>query len=135
MIPILIGRWQTRIGLMATVGLLLTLAFAAAYNSSTPLILLAYVIIFGLAWDVLYDVLQRQRWDEDWPPLFALIGGLVEGALIWLLVPVLPGVVPTLTFTQFALHYLTVFLVTFALMLGPIRVVLPHWRFRGGRWF
>lgn len=134
MIPTLNGRWQTRIGLMGTAGLLVTLLFAAAYASVTPLLLLAYVILIGLAWDVLYSFLQSQRWDDDWPPVFALLGGLAEGALIWLLVPLLPGVDVTLTFGQFALHYLTVSLITFALMLGPIRILLPRWRFRGGRW-
>lgn len=134
MIPTLWGRWHTRIGLMATVGLMVTLFFVVAYASLTPLLLLGYVVLFGLGWDVLYDFLQRWRWDDDWPPLFALLGGLAEGGLIWLLARLLPGVDAGLTFGQFALHYLTVFFIILALMLGPLRLLLPRWRFRGGQW-
>jgi hypothetical protein len=118
---------------MSTAGLLVTLIFAIVYGSSIPILLLAYVILIGLVWDVLYSFLQSLRWDDDWPPLFVLLGGLAEGGLIWLLVPLLPGVDAALTLAQFALHYLSVFAITLALMLGPIRILLPRWRFRGGR--
>jgi hypothetical protein len=136
----LYGRWQTRLLLLWTAGLLLTLLFGLAYgDTGTPLALLLYVTLLGLGWDMLYHYLQGFRWEGDWPPLFQLIGGLAEGLLLWALVRTLPGglpgVSPALTAGQFAAHYLTVLLVTLALMLGPIKLLFPRWRYHGGQWF
>ncbi len=147
MTPTLAGRWQTRTVLLATLGLLITLGFGWLYGDfGTPLALLGYVWLVGLAWDGLYDSLQSLRWEGDWPPLFFALGGLAEGLLLWGLVradsvwalvglATLPGVNPGLTLAQFAAHYGTVWLVTFLVMLGPLRVVSLAWRFRGGAWW
>jgi hypothetical protein len=136
----LYGRWQTRLLLLWTAGLLLTLLFGLAYgDTGTPLALLLYVTLLGLGWDMLYHYLQGFRWEGDWPPLFQLIGGLAEGLLLWALVRTLPGGLPgvnlALTAGQFAAHYLTVLLVTLALMLGPVKLLFPRWRYHGGQWF
>lgn len=131
----LYGRWQTRLLLSWTAGLLVTLVYGLIYRDvGTPLALLLYVTLFGFAWDVLYHYLQGFRWEGDWPPLFQLVGGLAEGLLVWALASGLPGVSPALTFGQFAAHYLTVLLVVLALMLGPVKMVFPRWRYRGGQW-
>ncbi len=69
MTPVLYGRWQTRLFLLSTLGVLLTAFFAILYQDfQTTFALLAYVFIFGLGWDVLYHLLLRLRWDRDWAP-------------------------------------------------------------------
>lgn len=131
----LYGRWQTRLLLMWTAGLLVTLVFGLIYRDvGTPLALLFYVTLIGFVWDALYHYLQGFRWEGDWPPLFQLVGGLAEGLLVWMLAGSLPGIGPALTFGQFAAHYVTVLLVVLALMLGPVKLVFPRWRYRGGQW-
>jgi hypothetical protein len=143
----LAGRWQTRTFLLAYLGLPITFIFCFLYDDfTTPLILLECVWLLGGLWDVLYHFLQRWRWDRDWPPLFFALGGLAEGVLLWGLVKAtflwqalglltIPGVDPGLTLTQFSAHYVTVWLVTFLVMLGPLKVLFLKWRFRGGQFW
>jgi len=145
MTPTLLGRWQTRLLLLGTVGLLITAGFALLYRDGvTPFMLLGYVILIGFGWDVLYDFLQTLHWDRDWPPIFFLGGAVIEAVVLWGLIratflwhllgwATLPGVNPALTLGQFVAHYTTVWLVTFLLMLGPIRIAFLDWRFRGGQ--
>jgi len=145
MTPTLAGRWQTRTFLLSCIGLPITLVFGFLYdNFSTPLVLLGYVWLLGLSWDVGYHLLQGLRWEGDWPPLFFGLGAFVEGLLLWGLVKAafvwqaiglagLPGVDPGLTLAQFGAHYATVWLVTFLVMLGPLKIFFLKWRFRGGQ--
>jgi uncharacterized membrane-anchored protein len=137
------GRWQTRLLLLGTVGLFVTLIFArfTDYDDVTLLALLGYVLVIGLVWDIVYNYLQFFRWDQDWPPLFQLISGIVEALLIWLLIVVwksggshLPGVVPELTFTMFLAHYSAVWFTTFLSTQGLLRIIFPRWRYHGGMW-
>jgi hypothetical protein len=80
MTPTLLGRWQTRLFLLATVGVLITLPFyfsiidinlGAGYH---PVFfwILGYVALFGLVWDIVYIYLQKFRWNRDWPGILAL---------------------------------------------------------------
>lgn len=136
MTPILWGRWQTRLFLMIVFGIPITLIFGVLYaDFQTPLTLIIYVIILGLIWDILYNWLQTLRWDNDWPPAVHFLTGITELLTVWLLTRLVavPGVSSTLTFAQFFAHYTTVWLVTFSIMWGPMKVIFPHWRFRGGR--
>lgn len=138
MIPTLAGRWHTRILLLGTVGLVITLGFGLLFDDMlTPLALLGYVVVIGCGWDILYNYLQTLRWDRDWPPIFFVAAGILEGGLLWLLVKLvtLPGISAALTINQFVAHYGTVWLVTFLLLLGPLKVFLLRWRFRGGQLF
>ncbi len=82
MTPTLNGRWQSRLFLLGTIGLILSFGFAVLFQSAIPLILLIIVIILGLLWDVLYDVMQKRRWDRDWPPTYQLFAGIIEGLFI-----------------------------------------------------
>jgi hypothetical protein len=141
MTPTLRGRWQTRLFLLGTVGVLITLLFGWLYvDFRTPLVLLGYVVLFGFGWDVLYHWIQSFRWDGDWPPIYQLIGGLAEGLLIWLLATSpflrggLPDISPNLNFARFASHYGTVWLVTFAVSQSVLKLIFPRWRFYGGEW-
>lgn len=145
MTPTLAGRWQTRLVLLSTAGLTITLIFGYLYeNFLTPLALLGYVFMIGFICDILYNYGQTLRWDRDWPPLFFAGAGLIEALLLWGLVKAefiwrivglssLPGVDPELTLAQFAAHYGTVWLVTFLMMLGPLKILSLKWRFRGGQ--
>ena len=147
MTPTLAGRWQTRLFLLLTFGLVITLFFGWLFKDYlTPLALLIYVLILGFGWDIIYQFLQSFRWDRDWPPLFQFLAGLVEGLFVWLLVQMLadvplfgqtglPGVGSGLTFVRFLAHYGTVWLFTFLITQSFIRIIFPDWRFRGGQWF
>ena len=137
MTPTLLGRWQTRILLLATVGALITALFGALFDDfATPFALLGYVLVLGCAWDVGYNAVQSLRWDHDWPPILQWAGALAEGAAIWLLVRMvgLPGVNPGLSLGQFLAHYGAVWLAVFLFTQGPMRLLFPRWRFRGGQW-
>jgi hypothetical protein len=134
--PTLIGRWQTRIALLGTLGVLVSTLFALAYGTALFFLVLAYVAAFGLVWDVLYIALQRLRWDRDWPAAFQVLNGLVEGALVYGLIATvgLPGIAPgAVPLPLFVAHYGTVWLVTFLWAQGPMRALFPFWRFHGGR--
>ncbi|MBP7998294.1 MAG: hypothetical protein KA314_03290 [Chloroflexi bacterium] len=141
MTPTLRGRWETRFFLLTVLGLPLTAFFAWLYHDLTPFILLGYVLFFGLAWDGIYYGLQSRRWNRDWPPLFALMGGFWEGIFLWGIIRLavaqrgyLPGVSPLLTGGQFVAHYGTVFFITFAASYSLLPLLFPRWRFRGGQW-
>lgn len=141
MTPTLVGRWQTRLLLLGTAGVVVTLIFGWIYGDfRSPLALLFYVLLFGFAWDAFYHLLQGFRWDGDWPPLFQLIGGVAEGLLIWWLATGglfragLPGVDPNLSFARFFWHYTTVWCVTFVFSQAFLKVIFPRWRFHGGQW-
>jgi hypothetical protein len=143
MTPTLRGRWQTRVLLLGTVGLVVSFIVGLALGDLlTPLALLGYVLLLGFGWDILYHYLQSWRWDRDWPPAFQLAGAMGEGLLIWGLVQIsrvvaanLPGVAETLTTPQFVVHYGTVWFMMFLGTQGPLRVLFPRWRYRGGEWW
>ena len=146
MTPTLAGRWQTRILLFSTVGVAITFAFGLFYRDFvTPFALIGLVFIFGFAWDIVYQALQVRRWDRDWPPLHQWIGALWEGVFVWGLTKIalavgfptatgLPGISPDLALWKFAAHYGAVWVGIFICTQGPLRVIFPGWRFRGGQW-
>src|SRR5690349_21158808 len=110
MTPTLMGRWQTRLFLMWTAGLVISLLVGAlARDFTTPLAVLLYVTVFGFFWDMLYQYVQSFRWDRDWPPAYQLAAAIIEsiwvGFLIFVLPWGLPGVSPELPFWLFFVHY------------------------------
>lgn len=141
MTPTLFGRWQTRLLLLFTVGAIVTFFFAVWFDSiafgvfDVPFILLFWVAVLGVAWDVLFNVWQRRRWDSDWPPAYQLIAGILEGTLLFGLVRagLLPGVPEDIPAWMFLSHYCTVWYITFLMTQGPMRILFPQWRFRGGQ--
>jgi hypothetical protein len=153
MTPTLIGRWQTRVYLLWTVGLLITLFYMAVFGVFNHVIedpsyvttqtfwklplLLFYVTLFGLVWDWLYIYLQSYRWDADWPLAFQFACTLLEGVFVYILFAsnLLPFVTyePQNDWWHYILHYGTIWWVTFWWLFGPMRVMFPRWRFRGGR--
>jgi hypothetical protein len=147
--PNLIGRWQTRIAMLLTLGILVTLIFALSYNpegrndgepgsiNEDFFIVLFSVLVLGLIWDIVWILAQRLRWDRDWPPAFQWATAIIEGALIWLLLN--NGGLPNIPaeeappFGVFLFHYGAVFVVTWVWVQGPMRALFPRWRFHGGR--
>lgn len=142
MTPTLMGRWETRLLLLGTIGLAMTLIFGQILDDlMTPLAVLAYVLLIGFVWDILYGIVQNFRWDRDWPPLFQLVTGIVEGAFLWGVILLweaqfggLPGVDAHLTFNMFLTHYTLVWVTTFLATQGLLRIIFPRWRFHGGKW-
>jgi hypothetical protein len=143
MLPILSGRMQTRVFLLAVVGSLWTLILtpllpphsaSLADRYQATFTVLAVVLILGLGWDCIYFLLQQFRWEKDWPTLFGFLNGINEGVLAWIVVRhvQLPGH-PHFDGTAFLIHFTTVWLVTFLFVNGPMRFVSIRWRFRGGR--
>lgn len=136
--PTLGGRWQTRLALLIALGVPVTALFALFYRDAAAalFLVLLYVALFGVAWDALYLLLQRLRWDRDWPPALQLAGGIAEAALLYTLLSTsgLPGIAGgSVPFGLFCAMYATIWLASFAATQGPLRAIFPRWRFNGGR--
>jgi hypothetical protein len=157
MTPTLFGRIQTRIFVLLVVGGIWTLLvvpflpvrgpelvitrfdladvldlYGAAYR-----ILLA-VTILGCLWELLYHLLQQFRWEKDWPTFFGFITIVNEGLLVWALGRLglfgnLPEFIIDNEPAAFWILFSSTWIVTFLFVNGPIRVLSPRYRFRGGR--
>ncbi len=140
MTPTLFGRIQTRIFLLATVGVIWTAAVTPFLPGISTLglayrityLALAIVAIVGVAWEFLYHGIQQFRWEKDWPTMFGLLTGIPEGIVTWLILQqlVAPGLV---TGSQFFIHFATTWVLVWLFANGPMRVVSLRWRFEGGR--
>jgi hypothetical protein len=146
--PTLSGRIQTRIFLVLVVGLpwtvlvtpLLPVPGSTQLQSvyRVTLTALAVMVVVGVAWDALYYGLQQFRWDKDWPSCFGLLNGINEGVTTWVglhLVGVLSGSYGSSNpmFTAFSILFSSTWILAWLTTQGPMRVLLPRWRFRGGR--
>ena len=142
MTPTLIGRWQTRLFLFATIGIFITLPFFALKIGDQPrsiyFWILGYITCFGFFWDILYIKIQEFRWDQDWPGAFQLLAAIWEGLFLVTLIKIigLPGI-PSAKFNLglFIFHYSCVWFGVFIVAQSLLRILFPHWRFRGGQWF
>ena len=137
MVPILIGRIQTRLFLLALVGSAVTLVLIPLLSGSyrDAFVVLAAVAVLGIGWELLYHLLMQFRWEKDWPSLFGLLTGVPEGLLLWFLlkagaVPLIGAAPPGWTF---AVHFSVVWVAVWLVANGPMRVPFLRWRFRGGR--
>lgn len=137
----LLGRIQSRLFVVCTAALVWTLlvtpflsmGFMPLSNAfqATLTALLLVVLIGTVLWEPLYHLLQQFRWEKDWPAIFTLAEGVPEG---WLVYVVLTGVMGIdVNVWPFVIHFATAWLVVFACLHGPLRVVFLRWRFRGGR--
>ncbi|GAA6624042.1 hypothetical protein [Scytonema sp. NUACC26] len=140
MTPTLFGRWQTRLLLLATVGTVVSLPFAigliGSYPSAAYFWILTYVAIFGLGWDVVYDQIQKYRWDRDWPAAYQLFAGIWEMIFIWFAVGIF-RILPISSYPPvgvFLQHYSVVWLAIFIVSQSLMRIIFVRWRFRGGQW-
>lgn len=144
MTPTLSGRVQTRFFLLAVVGALWTALHTPFLPTPDPVATidlyritftaLLLVAVVGLAWELLYHLLQQLRWEKDWPTLLGLLTGIPEGLVVyWLLQRGLPWAVGSVPATTFAISFATTWLLVWATANGPLRIVLVRWRLRGGR--
>lgn len=131
MTPVLTGRWQTRLFLMLTLGVIVTIPFVMA-GGINPAIVLAFVTLTGLVWDILYSFIQKFHWDHDWPASFQFGAGVWEFIALAIVVfgfNLIGPFNPVLLF----FHYWAVWLVTFLASQSVMRIIFPRWRFFGGR--
>lgn len=141
MTPTLVGRIQTRIVILVTVGALWTLLITPVLPGiddvgegyRVTFTALAIVLVVGLLWELLYHWLQQFRWEKDWPTLFGLLTGVNEGIVTWFILVALLGDAASVTLAQFLIHFTTTWVAVFLFLNGPMRVVNIRWRFRGGR--
>ena len=139
MTPTLLGRIQTRLLLLATVGVLWTLVVSPFLPAGGAPIgdvytatfrALAIVAIVGvLIWEPIYHGLQQLRWEKDWPTGIGLVTGLTEGVTTYL---VLTGIMDV-PGSAFVIHFFTTWVLVWMSVHGPLRIVLLRWRYRGGR--
>lgn len=142
MTPTLFGRWQTRILLLETVGLAITLFFCVGATLGPgfglgPFFYLQYILLLGIGWDMLYHYLQQWRWDHDWPAALQWLAALWEWLFLVLLFGVLqirPPGIENFNIFWFTLHYSLVWLSVFVTSQSLMRLIFPRWRFRGGQW-
>ncbi|MEV0620773.1 hypothetical protein AB0I81_46135 [Nonomuraea sp. NPDC050404] len=137
MIPTLAGRLQTRLFVLATVGVVLTALLTPLLPMSfgDAFLMLLAVAVVGAGWELLYHLLMQFRWDKDWPTLFGLVTAVPEGLLMWGLLDLglVPGVDGPVAFWAFAVMFGVVWLGQWLFVNGPMRVLFVKWRHRGGR--
>ena len=100
--------------------------------------ILAYLAFFGCGWDILYNYLQKFRWDRDWPGALQLLSGIGEAVFVAFIVKIfgLPSVPKDdLSLPWFALQYSLVWLGIYVASHTIMRILFPRWRFRGGQIF
>jgi len=161
--PTLFGRIQTRIFVLIVIGGLWTLVITPflpilpnggfdaglvftefsgdrlvdfVYEAAFSILL--GVTILGVLWELLYHLLQQFRWEKDWPTFFGAITIVNEGLLVWLLgrYGVFGSDAEAVINDQplaFWLLFTSTWVVTFLFVNGPIRILSPRYRFRGGR--
>lgn len=147
MTPTLYGRIQTRLVLLATVGVLWTLLIGPllvgimsdddaglgdVYRLAFGALVLVAVV--GIVWELIYHGLQQYRWEKDWPTLFGLVLGLPEGIVTLLLLSAgLPWDVGDVPVGAYVVHFATTWIIVWLFANGPMRVVALRWRYDGGR--
>lgn len=146
MIPTLWGRIQTRLFLFFFIGGPITLfvSFWISLNFREgfglfyiPIYIHWISLIVGLVLDGPYILIQRVRWDRDWPFAFQFLAGAMEGIITYLLVRFgsLPGLDFGMPSVVFFWHYGSIFLISFLVLFGPLKTISPRWRYHGGKFF
>jgi hypothetical protein len=145
-VPTLSGRIQTRLFLLAVIGIPWTLLISligprangghlSQVFETTYWVLAEVAIVGSVVWEPLYHFSMQFRWEKDWPIMFSLLQGIPEGIVAYVLLrnigpaPMPPAVTTATFLTQFIPLWVFVWLVS----IGPMRVIVPRWRFRGGR--
>jgi hypothetical protein len=135
-VPTLIGRIQTRLFLLATVGVVVTLLVVPLLGGElgTGLLVLLAVAVLGVLWELLYHFLMQFRWEKDWPTLFGLLTLVPEGLLLFFLLRSgAIGIDPVPPASAFWTQFILVWIAAWLVANGPMRVPFIRWRFRGGR--
>ncbi len=98
---------------------------------------LGIMVLAGLVWECLYHFLQQFRWDKDWPPILTLLAGIPEGIVLWYLAHLIHIENGTMALNStgmpmFAIDFVTVWVIMWLFVIGPIKIVSMRWRFEGG---
>lgn len=163
MIPVLLGRIQTRLFATFTVGLLWTLVITPFLFLSTPdgyqialgfdggladvyKLTLAALAITGIVgafvWEPIYHGLMQFRWEKDWPAFFQLLEVVPEGLSTFLLLHVAvlnpvgdigPDKEQYVPVLAYTFLFFTTWIVVWLFVNGPMKIFFVRWRFRGGR--
>ena len=143
MVPTLAGRIQTRVFMLATVGVIVTglltplLPIPGGLGSAYKMtyLILAAVLVVGIAWELLYHLLMQWRWEKDWPSLFGLATAVPEGVVTWLLLAAhaVPGLSKTPPLSAYLIDFIVVWVFVWLVGQGPMRIPFIRWRFHGGR--
>jgi hypothetical protein len=137
----LFGRWQTRILLLAIVGLFSTVTIAIKSGTSSgaaALMTIAYLGVFGIIWDALYHQLQKFRWDGDWGGALQFLAAIWEGLFFIGAAKYigLPGIDRVkFDLAGFVCFYIIICIVGYLLQTSLLKMLSPYSRFRGGQWF
>lgn len=137
----LFGRWQIRVLLLATIGMLLTILVVIKSSptiAGQALLTLIYLGLLGLLWDVGYHQLQRFRWDGDWNGLLQFIAAVWEGLFLVTMIKVvgLPGIDRASFNMPVSIGFYAAFSLLGAIVTHSLlRVLSPYSRFNGGQWF
>jgi hypothetical protein len=150
MTPTLAGRLQTRIFVTLVIGGIWTLIITPLLPAPQPVstgelykvtfTVLLTQLVLGLGWELVYHWLMGFRWEKDWPSFFGFIEGISEAVVLWIVLSadIVPGISEERGDRQvfgstFLVLFITTWIVTWAWIQGPMKVVNPRWRFRGGR--
>jgi hypothetical protein len=136
----LFGRWQIRVLLLATVGMLLTISIVVRFNSiaGQTFLTLLYLGLLGLGWDFGYHQLQRLRWDGDWNGLLQFAGAVWEGLFLVMVIRIvgLPGIDrANFNIPGFIGFYTSYCVLNSIVTHSLLRILSPYSRFNGGQWF
>ena len=132
----LLGRIETRLFAVFTVGLLWTLLLTPflPVGYEVTLTTLGWVALLGVVvWEPVLHLLQQFRWEKDWPAMFLLLQAVPEAVLVRIVLDRTLEVAEPVGLGTFALHFATTWLAIFLFLQGPMRVPFLRWRFRGGR--
>jgi hypothetical protein len=145
-VPTLSGRIQTRLFLLCVIGIpwtaLISLIGPHAGHASissvfeTTYWVLAEVALVGsVLWEPLYHVAMQFRWEKDWPIMFSLLQGIPEGVLAYVLLHAIgpSPIPPAATTATFLTQFIPLWVMVWLVAIGPMRVIVPRWRYRGGR--
>ncbi len=152
MTPTLFGRIQTRIVMMATLGIIWTAIIgpvlprpsvrgeSISLGSMYKALFLAIVVVtvVGVVWELIYHGLQQFRWEKDWPTIFGLVVAINEGIVAYLILDAglfwderPPG--QSFPLAAFIVMFITLWLIIWAFTNGPMQIFSLRWRYRGGR--
>ena len=132
----LLGRIETRLFLVFTVGLLWTLVLTPflPVPYRVTLTTLGWVALLGVVvWEPFLHLLQQFRWEKDWPAMYLLLQAVPEAVLVRVVLDRTLDTAAPVGVGTFALHFATTWLAIFLFLQGPMRVPFLRWRFRGGR--
>ncbi|MGC9962594.1 MAG: hypothetical protein ABSE47_11925 [Acidimicrobiales bacterium] len=146
MLPTLSGRIETRLFLLALIGIPWTALISvvgptasgshlASVFETTYWVLAEVAIVGSVFWSPLFHFLMQFRWEKDWPIMFSLLQGIPEGVLAYVLLHTVGPMPhpPAATTATFLLEFVPLWVMGWLTAIGPMRVLVPRWRYRGGR--